>query len=124
MDNSGTLDADELKLVIKDLGENPSKAEVLALKRKLDVDRSGTVSFDEFVNGMIIYAQEIKPNSNQAKLAAVTQKNFQASANADDEGNEVDFDFFASKYFIIIIIIIIIIIDLLLHVVVILVLFS
>eukprot|EP00163_Fabomonas_tropica_P029285 TRINITY_DN622_c0_g1_i1.p1 TRINITY_DN622_c0_g1~~TRINITY_DN622_c0_g1_i1.p1 ORF type:complete len:164 (-),score=67.66 TRINITY_DN622_c0_g1_i1:228-719(-) len=51
-DGDGTISQDELKHVLKTLGQNPSKKEVMAMMKEIDVDRSGSIDFPEFVNMM------------------------------------------------------------------------
>eukprot|EP00030_Apusomonadida_sp_AF-17_P007613 a842136_521.p1 GENE.a842136_521~~a842136_521.p1 ORF type:complete len:576 (-),score=280.96 a842136_521:53-1741(-) len=52
-DNSGTIDAGELILLLNDLGEQPTKEEVAALMVDLDKDASGNIDFDEFTVGCL-----------------------------------------------------------------------
>jgi len=47
-DRSGKLDADELKLIMHDLGRGFSDEEILLLVKTLDLNESGFINFDEF----------------------------------------------------------------------------
>eukprot|EP00667_Euglena_gracilis_P022148 EG_transcript_24513 len=47
--SDGTLTKAELGIVMRTLGHTPSEAELAALIKEADLDRSGGVDFDEFV---------------------------------------------------------------------------
>ena len=87
-DRSGLLEKEELRGVLRDLGENPNKKEMDTLFKRIDVDGSGGINYDEFVKGMMAYALDIRPNSASAvsrdKFLA-TQKNSVESAEADED---------------------------------------
>ncbi|KAK9809046.1 hypothetical protein WJX72_008371 [[Myrmecia] bisecta] len=48
-DNSGTIDAKELKLVLQALGQAPSDEELFVMISQVDEDRSGEIEFPEFL---------------------------------------------------------------------------
>ena len=48
-DNSGVIDAKELKVVLRALGFEPTKEEIRKLIADADKDGSGTINFDEFI---------------------------------------------------------------------------
>jgi calmodulin len=48
-DENGSITAHELGQVLKALGQNPSKNELLDMVNEVDVDGNGTVEFAEFV---------------------------------------------------------------------------
>ncbi|EXJ84667.1 calmodulin [Capronia epimyces CBS 606.96] len=48
-DGSGTISADELRQVMKSLGENLTDAEIDEMIREADKDRNGTIDYEEFV---------------------------------------------------------------------------
>ncbi|KAK4941471.1 hypothetical protein LTR10_018615 [Elasticomyces elasticus] len=48
-DGSGTISADELRQVMKSLGENLTDAEIEEMIREADKDRNGTIDYEEFV---------------------------------------------------------------------------
>ena len=52
-DNSGNISTEEFYKVLKNLGQKISKDEAQELVNELDQDRSGEISFDEFVTYMI-----------------------------------------------------------------------
>jgi len=48
-DGSGTISADELRQVMKSLGENLTDEEIDEMIREADKDRNGTIDYEEFV---------------------------------------------------------------------------
>ena len=52
-DNSNTISAKELEIVMKSLGQEPSPTELRELIKEVDVDRSGSIDFEEFKALMI-----------------------------------------------------------------------
>lgn len=52
IDSSGTISSNELASVMRSLGQNPTDGEVSLILDKIDIDRSGTIDFDEFVTLM------------------------------------------------------------------------
>ena len=48
-DQSGWIDATELKIMVEDLGEPVSDLEVQRLVKKLDKNNDGTIGFEEFM---------------------------------------------------------------------------
>ena len=61
VDRNGSLDRQELAVVLRDIGEyNMTKDDVDVLFDTIDVDKSNSIQFDEFVRGMFEYVK----NSN------------------------------------------------------------
>eukprot|EP00941_MAST-03F_sp_MAST-3F-sp1_P004332 g4332.t1 len=48
-DNSGSIDAEELRSVLEGLGQEPSEEELLLLIEEADEDGSGEIEFEEFI---------------------------------------------------------------------------
>jgi Ca2+-binding EF-hand superfamily protein len=48
-DGGGSIDVDELRMAMKSLGQNLTKAEAEALMLELDTGGDGTIEFQEFV---------------------------------------------------------------------------
>lgn len=48
-DNSGALSADELTDALRSIGQYPSDHEVNCMVQQVDIDKSGTISLDEFL---------------------------------------------------------------------------
>ena len=48
-DRSGSIDASEFGLVMKQLGHNPSEAELKEMIAEIDIDNDGQIDFDEFL---------------------------------------------------------------------------
>eukprot|EP00815_Leptocylindrus_aporus_P008318 CAMPEP_0116068600 /NCGR_PEP_ID=MMETSP0322-20121206/11762_1 /TAXON_ID=163516 /ORGANISM="Leptocylindrus danicus var. apora, Strain B651" /LENGTH=202 /DNA_ID=CAMNT_0003555751 /DNA_START=23 /DNA_END=628 /DNA_ORIENTATION=- len=51
-DNSGVIDAKELKVAMRALGFEPKKEEIRKMIQEVDQDGSGTIDFDEFLDLM------------------------------------------------------------------------
>ena len=49
LDDSNSLDVDELTSLVRDLGENLTAAQVKALFAEIDLDKSGQIDYDEFI---------------------------------------------------------------------------
>ena len=49
-DGGGSIDVDELRMAMKSLGQNLTKAEAEALMLELDTGGDGTIEFAEFVD--------------------------------------------------------------------------
>ena len=52
-DNSNTISAEELAIVMRSLGQEPSPTELRDLIKEVDLDRSGSIDFEEFKALMI-----------------------------------------------------------------------
>ena len=52
-DGTGSIDKEEVQLVMTGLGQRPGKGEIDGIMSKMDKDSSGSVSFDEFLVGMM-----------------------------------------------------------------------
>ena len=48
-DGGGNIEAEELALVMKALGQDPTKEQLDAMVKKVDTDGSGEIDFDEFL---------------------------------------------------------------------------
>jgi len=62
-DQSNTIDVHELGTVLKQLGQNISKAEIAEMIKEVDEDGSGEIDFDEFLQLM-----GMKVNSTEQEL--------------------------------------------------------
>lgn len=52
-DKNGTASVEELRAVMRSLGQSPSEADIKGLIEEVDLDRSGSIDFDEFRTLMI-----------------------------------------------------------------------
>jgi len=52
-DGSGSISVEELGSVMRSLGQNPTSVELRDLIKEVDIDRSGTIDFEEFKSLMI-----------------------------------------------------------------------
>ena len=48
-DGDGSISVKELGKVIRSLGQNPTDTEIMSIISKADLNRNGTIEFDEFV---------------------------------------------------------------------------
>lgn len=48
-DGNGTIDIEELGIVMRSLGQNPTKEELDQIISDADIDGDGQIDFDEFV---------------------------------------------------------------------------
>ncbi|KUL87460.1 hypothetical protein ZTR_04532 [Talaromyces verruculosus] len=66
-DGNGEITAEELKEVMRSLGQNPTESELQDIVNELDVDHTGTIDFDEFLTMMI---HKGKATDEEAELRA------------------------------------------------------
>jgi len=52
-DDSGSIDASELKACLRAMGHYPTPMELEDLMRRMDTDGNGEIDFDEFVKAMV-----------------------------------------------------------------------
>ena len=79
-DQSGWIDATELKIMVEDLGEPVSDLEVQRLVKKLDKNNDGTIGFEEFMEWFLCRCPACKyimerdpiPGRNYRKFALTT----------------------------------------------------
>ncbi|KAL4545032.1 hypothetical protein Ndes2526B_g02151 [Nannochloris sp. 'desiccata'] len=61
----GTITTDELGVVMRSLGQNPTEAELQEMITEVDTDGNGTIDFKEFVNLM---AKKMKETDTEEEL--------------------------------------------------------
>ena len=89
-DGSGSLDRDEMREAMAEMGRRPSETELDELMKVVDVDGDGTINLDEF--SMYIFKQigvKDTPKSKELRKAENTKKVFQRSPSAPSEFNRV-----------------------------------
>ncbi|KAL2827217.1 hypothetical protein BDW59DRAFT_58662 [Aspergillus cavernicola] len=64
-DGTGDITASELGEVMRSLGQNPTDTELQDIIDELDVDRTGTIDFDEF---LIMMSRKVKDSDPDAEL--------------------------------------------------------
>ncbi|KAI7838927.1 hypothetical protein COHA_007289 [Chlorella ohadii] len=57
-DSSGTIDAHELRAVLRALGQFPTAAELAELMQRMDANQDGSICFDEFEAAMAGQAED------------------------------------------------------------------
>ncbi|GFN79319.1 calmodulin [Plakobranchus ocellatus] len=70
-DGNGTIDIKELAPVMRALGQNPTQKEIQEIMRKADVDESGSLGYDEYVqviNSFALSPQDVEVQLRQAFL--------------------------------------------------------
>merc|ERR1711934_494115 len=73
-DQSGTIDATELKFCMQALGFDPSPFEIKEMLEKIDQDGNGCVEFDEFVDLLSGKMDEKDPATEMADAFAMFDK--------------------------------------------------
>ncbi|KAL4874478.1 hypothetical protein BJY04DRAFT_203850 [Aspergillus karnatakaensis] len=83
-DGTGDITATELGEVMRSLGQNPTDTELQDIIDELDVDRTGTIDFDEF---LVMMSRKVKDSDPEAELReafAVFDKDKSGSISADE----------------------------------------
>src|SRR3989338_3689092 len=66
-DGDGTITAEELGLVLRELGQNPSQAQLNEMIKGVDKDGSGSIEFEEFLQ---MCQQKTDANGEEEELRA------------------------------------------------------
>ncbi|EZG55535.1 calmodulin [Gregarina niphandrodes] len=66
-DGDGTITAEELATVMRNLGQNPTESEVQDMMNEVDADGNGTIDFTEFLSVM---ARKVKDSDHKEELMA------------------------------------------------------
>lgn len=69
-DKSGSITLEELKKIMKSIGETPSDAEVKKIISEVDLDNSGTIEFNEFV----MFVEKFKEGKGSASFGQIFVK--------------------------------------------------
>ncbi|KAL3456177.1 hypothetical protein BJX64DRAFT_271181 [Aspergillus heterothallicus] len=83
-DGTGDITASELGEVMRSLGQNPTDTELQDIIDELDVDRTGTIDFDEF---LILMSRKVKDSDPEAELReafAVFDQDKSGTISADE----------------------------------------
>ncbi|CEN61909.1 hypothetical protein BJX68DRAFT_227576 [Aspergillus pseudodeflectus] len=83
-DGTGDITATELGEVMRSLGQNPTDTELQDIVDELDVDRTGTIDFDEF---LILMSRKVKDSDPEAELReafAVFDQDKSGTISADE----------------------------------------
>ncbi|KAL2830133.1 hypothetical protein BJY01DRAFT_227466 [Aspergillus pseudoustus] len=83
-DGTGDITATELGEVMRSLGQNPTETELQDIIDELDVDRTGTIDFDEF---LILMSRKVKDSDPEAELRsafAVFDQDNSGTISADE----------------------------------------
>ncbi|KAL4787322.1 hypothetical protein BJX76DRAFT_318883 [Aspergillus varians] len=83
-DGNGEITAQELGEVMRSLGQNPTDTELQDIVDELDVDRTGTIDFDEF---LVMMSRKVKNSDPEAELReafAVFDQDNSGTISADE----------------------------------------
>jgi len=89
VDNSRTLSTEELGLVFSDMNEPKTPEQLAKLFEAYDADRSGSISFDEFCDGMKQYVLN-KPSDETAEKKRERRPSLQTAGGPDDEDEDAE----------------------------------
>jgi len=93
-DGSNALDVEEMGSLLKDLGETLKPEQIKSLFRKIDLDKSGSIDFNEFVTFAITFTQkhpEMVSTQNKNKSIEMTDiKSTSDAAEASKDDEEED----------------------------------
>ena len=86
-DGSGFLDIEELGRVFADMGENVSHKALMGLFKGMDTDNDGTISSDEFFNGVLQYIANHSHLLKKATNTPGSPSGFQRIADSESGGS-------------------------------------
>ncbi|KAM3141861.1 hypothetical protein pb186bvf_005947 [Paramecium bursaria] len=72
-DGDGTISTSEIGNIMRQLGINPSQAELNEMINEVDVDGNGEVDFDEFC---IMMTKRLRENDTQEEIYNIGRENF------------------------------------------------
>ena len=58
-DKNGIIDIKEMGVVMRALGQNPTKQELRDIMREFDENKDGVISFDEFLDLMAVMINKV-----------------------------------------------------------------
>ena len=82
-DNNGSIDADELRTVVNNLGENISRVKLMALINEVDIDGNQTIEFNEFLTLMVRIRSGSAKKNGMAKIIKKTSSQYQVRGTDD-----------------------------------------
>jgi Ca2+/Na+ antiporter len=82
-DNSGGIDAHELKFLLESLGEKPTPERVAEMMAEMDKDNSGSIDFDEFVVAMekAVKGEQFRGGAAQGDADSLNQDKMSARSS-------------------------------------------
>ncbi|KAL4797618.1 hypothetical protein BDV19DRAFT_358393 [Aspergillus venezuelensis] len=83
-DGNGDIDAQELGEVMRSLGQAPTDAELQDIIDELDVDRTGTIDFEEFLILMSRKVRDADPEAELRSAFAVFDQDGSGTISADE----------------------------------------
>jgi len=73
-DKSGTIDEEELKVLLGKLGKNPTKEQVTQMMKRIDTDGNGLIAFEEFMEFWIGLVKSTKKKAEKKKQKVLEGK--------------------------------------------------
>ncbi|KMZ76016.1 putative Calmodulin [Zostera marina] len=86
-DGDGCITMDELATVIRSLGQNPTKEELLDMMNEVDVDGNGTIEFNEFLHLMARKMKETDADEELREAFKVFDKDQNGYISASELSN-------------------------------------
>ncbi|KAL4966327.1 uncharacterized protein BDV14DRAFT_171428 [Aspergillus stella-maris] len=83
-DGNGDIDAQELGEVMRSLGQAPTDAELQDIIDELDVDRTGTIDFEEFLILMSRKVRDADPEAELRSAFAVFDQDGSGTISSDE----------------------------------------
>jgi calmodulin len=84
VDGGGTITAEELGVVMKSLGQKPTRAQLEAMVREIDADGDGAIDFPEFLTMMLRKMNEGDPERELRDVFTVFDKDQSGTISADE----------------------------------------
>jgi len=84
-DGSGTIDKDELKKVLEEMGQKPQDEEIIKMISEVDTQNKGVIDFNDFLK-VIAYHKQCQQNNDESD----TLDAFIAMGGNPDKSGKVD----------------------------------
>ena len=83
-DGNGSIDADELRTVVNNLGENISRVKLMALINEVDLDGNQTIEFAEFLTLMLRIRSGTAKKAGMAKIVKKTASTYHVKGSGSN----------------------------------------
>ncbi|XP_053402127.1 neo-calmodulin-like [Mercenaria mercenaria] len=83
-DGDGTITADELGTVMRSLGQRPTEEELKKMMAEIDVDKNGTIDFQEFLTMMASQKIDSEEDADLKEAFRVFDKHKHGAIGEDD----------------------------------------
>jgi len=89
-DGDGSISVKELGKVVRSLGHNPTDTEIMSIISKADLNRNGTIEFDEFVEMMSHRMKTVSFEDDIKKAFDLFDKNGDGHLTVKELRNQFD----------------------------------